>query len=53
MSDKRLITLSALPIELIYRVLDRLLPFEILMSMRDVSADLNRIIDTYHRYTVK
>ena len=53
MSDKSIRTLSSLLIELVYRVLDHLTPLEISISMRDVTQDLNTIIDTYHRYTVK
>ena len=45
-------SLNNLPIELNYRILNYLSPFEILMSMRDVSTTLNAIVDTYQPYQV-
>ena len=44
--------LLSLPIELIYRILDRLEPFDILISVRDVCTRLDAITDTYGRYLV-
>lgn len=48
-----MISLNNLPIELSYRILNYLSPFEILMSTRNVSTSLNAIIDTYQPYQVE
>jgi hypothetical protein len=45
-------SLHTLPIELVYRILDHLDNKTIILSCREVSARLNNIIDTYHRYQV-
>ncbi|CAF3439819.1 unnamed protein product, partial [Rotaria sp. Silwood2] len=50
MSDKVLPSLLALPVELVYRILDKLDEFTILCSVRNVCTRLNAITDTYHRY---
>lgn len=42
----------ALPIELVYCVLDQLKPIEILLSVRNVCQRLDTITDTYHPYQV-
>lgn len=52
MSDKIILTLHTLPIELIYRILDNLTDFTILYSMRNVCQRMNAIVDSYHRYQV-
>ena len=41
-----------LPIELIYRILDQLQPYDILVSVRNVCSRLDQTMDTYHRYQV-
>jgi hypothetical protein len=53
MSNKIIPSLINLPVELIYRILDNLEPFDILVSVRDVCTRLNTITETYHRYKVK
>ncbi|CAF1102759.1 unnamed protein product [Rotaria sordida] len=40
----------ALPVEIVYRILDNLEPKTILLSLRNVCERLNKIIDTYPRY---
>lgn len=52
MSQKIPSNLRDLPIELLYRVMDRLDKFTILFSMRNVCMRLNAVIDTYNRYQV-
>ena len=42
----------ALPVELVYRILDHLDDFTILCSTRNVCTRWNMITDTYHRYQV-
>ncbi len=46
------LSLHLLPIEMIYRILDHLDMFNILMSCRNVCQRFNNIIDTYHQYQV-
>ncbi len=46
------LSLPTLPVEMIYRILDHLDTFAILVSCRNVCKKLNDIIDTYHRYQV-
>lgn len=53
MSEKNILSLHTLPIELVYRILDKLNVLTILLSVRDVCKRLNTITDTYHRYQVK
>lgn len=53
MSDKTTPSLHTLPIYLIYRILDRLRPEEIFLSVCNLCTRLNAIIDTYQRYRVK
>jgi hypothetical protein len=53
MSDKNSLSLQTLPIELVYRIFDKLDVLTILLSLRDVSIRLNMILDTYRRYQVK
>ncbi|CAF4191073.1 unnamed protein product, partial [Rotaria sp. Silwood2] len=50
MSDKASSFLLALPIDLVYSILDNVDEFTILCSVRNVCARLNTIIDTYYRY---
>ncbi len=45
-------SLLTLPVELVYRILDNLSEEAIFLSMRNVCARLNTIIDTYRRYQV-
>ena len=52
MSDKTLLSLLTLPVEIVYRILDNLQQEEILLSVRDVCIRLNKITDTYHPYQV-
>ena len=52
MSDQPGIPLLTLPVELVYCILDFLESYEILFSVRNVSASLNAITDTYTRYQV-
>jgi hypothetical protein len=53
MPEKTSLCLLTLPVELIYRILDNLDELTILLSIRNVCARLNAIINTYHRYQVK
>ena len=46
------LTLSTLPVELVYRILDHLNEKTIFWSLRNVCQRLNDITDTYHRYQV-
>ncbi len=46
------LTLSTLPVELVYRILDHLNEETIFWSLRNVCQRLNDITDTYHRYQV-
>jgi hypothetical protein len=52
MSIKMASFLLKLPVELVYRILDKLDEKTIFLSMRNVCTQLNTIIDTYHRYRV-
>ena len=52
MSDKVTPSLTTLPNELIYRILDNLDGLTILFSLRNVCIQLNAVIDTYHRWRV-
>lgn len=52
MSDNNIASLTTLPIELIYRILDRLTPKHIILSVRNVCKRLNSITDVYHPYQV-
>ena len=53
MSDHNLPLLSTLPIELVYRILNHLKTYNILISAYRVCARLDAIIDTYHASEVK
>jgi hypothetical protein len=53
MSNNIVPSLVNLPVELIYRILDQLDPFNILMSVRNVCTQLDQIIETAHAYQVK
>lgn len=46
-------SLVALPVELIFRILDHLDFVDILISVRGVCGRLNTITDAYHPYQVK
>ncbi|CAF3343663.1 unnamed protein product [Rotaria sp. Silwood1] len=50
MSDKVRSSLLALPVGLVYRILDKLDELTILCSVRNVCTQLNEITDTYDRY---
>ena len=52
MSDQHSMSLSTLPIELVYRILDHLTQYNILISASNVCARWNSIIDTYQPYQV-
>jgi hypothetical protein len=52
MSDKTTSSFITLPIELVYRILDKLDNFTILCSMQNVCTRINTIVNTYHRYQV-
>ena len=52
MSDQAASSLSTLPIELAYRILDHLQPYNILVSAYSVCTRWNSIIDTYQPYQV-
>ena len=51
-STKMALSLHTLPIHLVYRILDNLDNFTILVSCRGVCTRLNDITDTYKRYQV-
>jgi hypothetical protein len=46
------LSLHTLPVEIVYRILDHLDTFAILVSCRNVCEKLNDITDTYYRYRV-
>ena len=52
MSDPTAPLLLTLPIELVYRILDHLKPYHILVSVDSVSSRWNSIIGTYQPYQV-
>ena len=52
MSDQHSMSLSTLPIELVYRILDHLTQYNILISTFNVCTRWNSIIDTYQPYQV-
>ena len=52
MSNSIIQSMVNLPIELIYRLFDRLDPLDILISVRDVCSLLDQITNTYRRYQV-
>jgi hypothetical protein len=45
-------SLLTLPVELVYRILDKLDQLSILLSVQNVCVRLNTIANTYHRYQV-
>ncbi len=45
-------SILTLPIDLVYRILDKLDELDIFLSVHDVCTRLNLIIDTYNRYQV-
>jgi hypothetical protein len=53
MSNNIVPSLMSLPVELIYRILDRLDPLDILISVRNVCSHLERITETSDHYQVK
>ncbi len=52
MSDKMILSLLILPVELVYRILDNLNDLNIVYSMRNICTRINTIVDSYHRYQV-
>ena len=52
MSDQHSMPLSTLPVELVYRILDHLTQYNILISAFNVCTRWNSIIDTYQPYQV-
>jgi hypothetical protein len=52
MSNRIILSLQTLPVEIIYRILDHQCDLTIICSMRNVSQRLNNILDSYHRYQV-
>jgi hypothetical protein len=52
MSNNIIPPFLTLPVELVYRILDKLNQLTILLSVRNVCARLNVITDTYYRYQV-
>jgi hypothetical protein len=53
MTEKSILSLHTLPVEVVYRILDHLNKFNILWSMRNVCTRINTIVDTYQRYQVR
>jgi len=52
MSDRLILSLVTLPVEIIYLILDHQEDFTIVCSMRNVCQRLNAIVDSYRRYQV-
>ena len=52
MSNNSIPSLANLPVDLIYRIFDHLDPLDILISVRDVCTQLNRLTDVYCPYQV-
>jgi hypothetical protein len=52
MSNKIIPSLLTLPVELVYRILDKMDDWTMLCSMRNVCTQINITVDTYHRYQV-
>ncbi len=52
MSEKIVLSLHTLPVELVYSILDNLDQLTILLSVRNICQRLNTIIDSYKRYQV-
>lgn len=52
MSNNSIPSFVNLSVKLIYRILDCLDPFDLLISVRNVCTHLDRITDTYHPYQV-
>lgn len=52
MSNNTALSLLDLPIELIFRILDRLAPVTLLLSVRNVCKRLDQTTDVYHPYQV-
>ena len=53
MSTRIISSLLQLPIEIIYRILDKLDDRTLFYAASNVSIRLNRILDTYDRYQVR
>ena len=52
MSDAATLSLHTLPVEIVYRILDKLDQFTMFVSCHSVCVKLNAITDSYHRYQV-
>jgi hypothetical protein len=52
MSDNITPSFFILPVELVYRILDKMDDWTMLCSMQSVCTRIDRILDTYHRYQV-
>ncbi|CAF3086867.1 unnamed protein product, partial [Rotaria sp. Silwood2] len=50
MCDKTPATILTIPVDIVYRILDKLDDLTIILSARNVCERLNIITDTYHRY---
>ncbi|CAF4257166.1 unnamed protein product, partial [Rotaria sp. Silwood2] len=50
MCDRIPATLLTIPVDIVYRILDKLSDLTIIVSVRNVCERLNVISDTYHRY---
>ena len=49
MSNTNILSLHTLPVELTYRILDKLRLYDIVHSMLNVCTRLNAIVNSYHR----
>ncbi|CAF4715950.1 unnamed protein product, partial [Rotaria sp. Silwood2] len=50
MCDKTPATLLTIPVDIVYRILEKLDDLSLILSVRNVCERLNIITDTYHRY---
>ncbi len=50
--DRNITSFHTLPVELVYRILDKLDTLTILLSCRNVCTRFNAITDSYYRYQV-
>lgn len=46
-------SLLTLPVDIVYRILDKLSEFDLICSSSNVCIRLNMIMDTYNRYKVR
>ncbi len=52
MSKTAVPSLTTIPLELVYRILDKMTPEDIMISLRGVCQRLNDVTDTYSPYKV-